>query len=176
MTSLLLHMCCAPDGAYGIDLLKNEYDIHSYFFNPNIDDEEEYKLREKEARFVANHFDVKYIEPEYPVKEWLAYIKGHEKDIEGGARCHKCYYFRMKNAALTAKANNCPLYTTVLSISPHKKSKVLFEIGKKIEEETGVKFLEIDFKKKDGFKKSVILSKELNLYRQNYCGCSFSKR
>lgn len=176
MERLLLHACCAPDGAYGVQLLKPLYEIVFYFFNPNIDDKEEYEKREREARFVARYFDVEYIEPDYPVNEWLNYIKGLEGEPEGGARCSRCYEFRMRAASEAARANSCSLFTTVLTISPHKNSKRIMSIGKQLEEETGIRYLAWDFKKKDGFKKSVILSKQLDLYRQNYCGCTFSKR
>jgi hypothetical protein len=173
---LLLHICCAPDGAYAIDLLKDQYRISCYFYNPNIDDEEEYRKREKDMKTVADYFKVEYIEPFYHAREWLKAIQGYEEEKEGGMRCSLCYYFRLKESARKAQEINAGLFTSVLTISPHKKSKIIFETGKKVESETGVKFLEYDFKKKDGFKKSVILSKSLNLYRQNYCGCSFSKR
>jgi epoxyqueuosine reductase len=172
---LLLHICCAPDGAYAIELLKPQYLILCYFFNPNIDNKEEYEKRLDDARKVAQKFDVGFLEPEYPVNEWLDCIKGLESEPEGGKRCKKCFDFRLKACAEAALKNKCDYFTSVLTISPHKNSRLIFEIGKRIETESRIKFLAQDFKKKDGFKKSVILSKELNLYRQNYCGCSFSK-
>jgi predicted adenine nucleotide alpha hydrolase (AANH) superfamily ATPase len=176
MKKLLLHICCAPDGAYAANLLKDSYEISFYFFNPNINEEAEYKKREQDAKTVAERFGVRFIESRYPVAEWLLAIRGYEQEAEGKGRCLICYEYRLREAALQAKLNGCDLFTTVLTVSPHKHSRTIFEIGNRIAAETGVEFLSIDFKKKDGFKKSIGLSKELGLYRQNYCGCTFSKR
>jgi len=173
---LLLHACCAPDAAYCIQLLKPEYEVVCFFFNPNIDDPDEYAKREADARKVAVHFGVEYLPGDFCVEKWREAVRGLENAPEGGDRCRICYEFRLAEAAQAAAGANCKQFTTTLTISPHKNSKVLFELGRTFARTAGIGFLDLDFKKKDGFKKSVALSKELGLYRQNYCGCGYSKR
>lgn len=176
MERLLLHACCAPDAAHGIQQAKPNYEIVCFFYNPNIDNEAEYEKREQEARKVAEHFAVEYVSGGYDVEKWREAIRGYEDCPEGGDRCRICYQLRLTAAAAQAAKSGCSAFTTVLTVSPHKNAKALFAIGQEAAAQTGVRFLDIDFKKKDGFKKSVALSNELGLYRQNYCGCSYSKR
>jgi predicted adenine nucleotide alpha hydrolase (AANH) superfamily ATPase len=173
---LLLHVCCAPCACYVIELLKNEYDIILFFYNPNIQPVEEYNKRLNELKKFAELKSVKLIIQNNIEDEvnWKSYISGYESEPEGGYRCRLCYEFRLKKTAEFAKKNFIDNFGTVLTISPHKKSQVINELGNRISSETKVNYLESDFKKKDGFKKASVLSKQYNFYRQNYCGCLFS--
>lgn len=176
---LLLHSCCGPCSSYVLSYLNNYFDITVYYYNPNIDKEEEYQKRLKEQiRLINEMFDskIKVIDGIYNPLEYYEKVKGHEKDKEGGERCHICYKLRLEKCAKYALDNGFDYFTTTLSVSPYKNAKVLNEIGKSLEEKYNIKYLYADFKKKDGYKKSIMYSKEYNLYRQDYCGCKFSKR
>lgn len=171
---ILLHVCCAVCAAGAIDKLKKDNEVVLLFCNSNIYPEEEFEKRLLNARIVSKEFDVELIEGEYEHKRWLEFIKGLEGEPEKGKRCLKCFEFNLRKTAEKAKRLGIDNFTTTLTISPHKDSKKIFEIGKKIGEEIGARFLEVDLKKEDGFKKSNELAKKHNLYRQNYCGCEFS--
>jgi predicted adenine nucleotide alpha hydrolase (AANH) superfamily ATPase len=179
--SLLLHSCCAPCSSYVLEYLSKYFQITVFYYNPNIDIKEEYKKRFLEQKRFINEINeklenkVKLVEGEYDVENFHFLTKGLQDVKEGGARCFKCYELRLLNAAIKAKELNSDYFTTVLSISPHKNSKMLNEIGRDIEQRYKINFLESDFKKNNGYKRSIELSKEYNLYRQDYCGCSFSK-
>ena len=177
--TLLLHSCCAPCSSYVISLLSNYFKITVYYYNPNISPYDEYKKRvEEQIRFI-NELDTKYkvdfIEGDYEHEKFLSVTEGLEKELEGGKRCFVCYNQRLKKTAIIAKENNFDYFCTTLTVSPYKNSQKLNEIGQKLEQKYGVKYLPSDFKKNDGYKKSIELSKEYNLYRQDYCGCKFSK-
>ncbi len=175
---LLLHSCCGPCSSYVLSYLNNYFDITVYYYNPNIDKEEEYQKRLKEQiRLINEMFDskIKVIDGIYNPLEYYEKVKGHEKDKEGGERCHICYKLRLEKCAKYALDNGFDYFTTTLSVSPYKNAKVLNEIGKSLEEKYNIKYLYADFKKKDGYKKSIMYSKEYNLYRQDYCGCVYSK-
>ncbi len=173
---VLLHICCAPDATYPVFYLRGRhYKVTGFFYNPNIHPITEYEKRVNEIKRFANIVKFPLIEGPYDIKEWFEYIKGLENEPEGGKRCYKCYEFRLEKTAQLAKKLHFDYFTTTLSISPHKNSKWIFEIGHNLEEQYGVKFLKADFKKRNGFKSSVILSKYYGMYRQNYCGCIFSK-
>lgn len=176
---LLLHSCCGPCSSYVLSALIDYFDITVYFYNPNIYPNEEYNKRLKEQIKLINEMNnnkIDIVETPYDDEDYYTYIKGHEKDPEGGARCHLCYQYRMQKTCIYAKKNNYDYFTTTLSVSPYKNSKVLNEIGKSLEEQYKIKYLYSDFKKKDGYKKSIELSKKYNLYRQDYCGCKYSIR
>lgn len=173
---LLLHICCIGCGAHISELLKNDYDLILYFFNPNIFPESEYEKRLEETKRIAKNFNLELIEGEYNHKKWLEAVKGLEKEKEGGARCAVCYKYRLEKAARLAKKEKCEFFATTLSISPHKDSAVINKVGREIADKYEIRFLEKDFKENDGFRKSCNLSKGLSLYRQNYCGCEFSVR
>jgi len=186
MQRLLLHTCCAPCSAYVLELLK-QYDVSVFYFNPNIDCLEEYNKRKNECRRYCEKNKIPFIEIPYNHKDWLLYIEGLEKEPEGGTRCAKCFEFRLTKTAEYAAQHlnnsNYPknlkdpiLFATTLSISPHKNSKLINEIGKRIAEKNNLKFLEANWKKEDGYKKSCEISKSEGFYRQNYCGCEFSKK
>lgn len=176
---LFLHSCCAPCSSYVLEYLSNYFNITVFFYNPNITIKSEYLLRLKEQEKFINDFPVKnkinFIEGNYDIDNFFEICKGLENEKEGGARCFKCYEFRLHNLAIKAKELNFDYFATTLSISPLKNSTKLNEIGFKLEEEFGIKYLPSDFKKKNGYKRSIELSKEYDLYRQNYCGCEFSK-
>ena len=171
---LLLHICCIGCGAYVVELLKQNYRPTLYFYNPNIYPLDEYNLRLAEIKRVAKLLKLKVIIALNDHKEWLNKVKGHEADPEKGDRCIICYRDRLTSTAKKAKQLGFDAFSSTLTISPHKLAAAIFQIGQELENEFSVKFLEQDFKKNDGFKKSVALSKELKLYRQNYCGCEFS--
>ncbi len=174
---ILLHICCISCGAYVSKVLIEEgFEVDLFFYNPNIFPCEEYEKRLKTTRERADFLGLKLIEGEYDHKKWLDMIKGLEAEPERGFRCSFCYYDRLQKSAKFAKENNYKIFTTTLTISPHKDAKRILAYGEKLAKEYGVEFLARDFKKKNGFKKSVELSQKLNLYRQNYCGCEFSRR
>lgn len=173
---LLLHSCCGPCSSYVLLYLSDYFDIDVYFYNPNVYPKDEYDKRLKEQIRLINSMDKKIgiIETLYDFDNYNNYIKGYENEKEGGLRCHLCYRFRMENACLYAKNNGYDYFTTTLSVSPYKNSKVLNEIGELLESKHGVKYLYSDFKKRNGYKMSIELSKKYNLYRQDYCGCKYS--
>lgn len=169
--TLLLHSCCAPCSSYVLEFLKEAFNITVYFYNPNIYPEEEYQKRLDEFKKLGNY---KMIADNYEPQTYYQAIKGLEDISEGGARCFACYEIRLAKAAKLAKEKHFDYFTTTLSISPYKNSRKINEIGQMLANKYGVKFLYSDFKKEDGYKKSIILSKELGLYRQHYCGCIYS--
>ena len=174
---LLLHACCGPCSSYVVEYLSKYFDITIYYYNPNTYPEEEYIRRLDELNKFINIFDssVNVIEEKYIPKEFYNSIKGLENLGEKSKRCYNCYTLRMNKSAIYAKKNNYDYFTTTLSISPYKNSDWINEIGKKLEDKIGIKYLYADFKKKNGYKRSLELSREYKLYRQEYCGCVYSK-
>ena len=176
---LLLHSCCAPCSSYVIEYLSQYFEITVFYYNPNISMEEEYKKRVAEQQrfikeFPAKH-KVSFIEGDYDTSVFYNTFKGYEKCKEGGERCFLCYELRLRETARRAVAGEFDYFTTTLTISPLKKSVKLNEIGYNLGMEYGVGYLLSDFKKKEGYKRSIELSKEYDLYRQNYCGCVYSR-
>ncbi|HPQ20028.1 MAG TPA: epoxyqueuosine reductase QueH [bacterium] len=171
---LLLHSCCAPCSAYIYFLLSEKYDVTLFFYNPNIYPEAEYKQRKEEFLKFCNSNNCKYKISDDTYFNWRQKIIGLENEKEGGKRCEKCFEIRLSETAQIAKKENFNLFTTTMSISPHKNHNVLNEIGKRLAEELKINYLVANFKKNDGFKKACELSKKYNFYRQNYCGCEFS--
>lgn len=178
--TILLHSCCAPCSSHVITFLKEYFDITIIYYNPNIYPYEEYKKRKDEQIRLLNEIKSKnklnIIDCDYDNNIYEKTIKGLEKEKEGGSRCYKCFWLRLDKTAQIAKENNYDYFSTTLTISPYKNSTVINEIGKKLETIYNITWLYSDYKKKDGYKKSIQLSKEYNLYRQNYCGCIYSKR
>lgn len=176
---LLLHSCCGPCSSYVIKTLTPYFDITILYYNPNIEPYEEYlKRKEEEIKFIKNFPNIKkldFLDCDYDNDKFKELSKALEHDKEGGARCVKCYYERLNKTALIALENNFDYFCTTLTVSPYKNSTKINEIGAVLEEKYGIKYLYSDFKKKDGYKESIRLSTEYNLYRQNYCGCSYSK-
>ncbi|WP_372713093.1 epoxyqueuosine reductase QueH [Ilyobacter sp.] len=176
---LLLHSCCAPCSSYVLEYLSNYFEITINFYNPNITFKEEYSKRLEEQKAFNRDMkvknEIKLIEGRYDVGDFLKYVEGLEDCKEGGERCFRCYRLRLEDTAKKAKEMGFEYFSTVLSISPLKNAQKINEIGKELEEKYGVKFLTGDFKKKNGYKRSVELSRDHDLYRQDYCGCVFSK-
>ena len=177
---LLLHSCCAPCSSYVLEYLSEYFSITVFYYNPNIYPEEEYYKRVKEQQHFIEQLPVKhpisFLEGEFHPEEYYEAVKGLEKEPEGGKRCRVCFSLRMRRAAEEAKKIGADCMTTTLTISPLKNAEVLNEVGEQISRELGVTWLPSDFKKKNGYKRSVELSAEYGMYRQNYCGCVFSKR
>ncbi|MBQ7740937.1 MAG: epoxyqueuosine reductase QueH [Eubacterium sp.] len=176
---LMLHSCCAPCSSYVLEYLNKYFDITVYYFNPNISPEGEFEKRFEEQKRLIKELpvktDVKLIKGAYDYEEFLDAVKGYEECREGGERCFKCYRLRLEKTARYAADEGFDYFCTTLSISPLKNSEKINEIGYSLEKEYGVKWLPSDFKKKEGYKRSIELSREYNLYRQNYCGCVYSK-
>ena len=177
--TLLLHSCCAPCSSYCIEYLSQFFAITVYYYNPNISEQEEYTKRVKEqTRLIESmpvKYPVKFMEGNYDSKEFFHIAKGYEECPEGGERCFRCYELRLKSTALRCKELGFDYFTTTLSISPLKNAAKLNEIGEKLAMDMGLSYLVSDFKKREGYKRSIELSKEYDLYRQNFCGCAFSK-
>ncbi len=178
--SLLLHCCCAPCSSYVLEYLSPFFDITAWFYNPNIDGKEEAEKRREELKRLIKETDpqgkIRFEEGGYDPKDFLAAVRGHEEDPEGGERCGICFALRLQNAARYAAEHGYDFVTTTLTISPLKNADRINEIGEAAAGEAGVRWLPSDFKKKDGYKRSIELSREYGLYRQNYCGCRFSKK
>ena len=178
---LLLHSCCGPCSSYVLEYLVEWFDITVLYYNPCIDPEEEYTLRKDVQkglieRMNAHGADIRYLDLPYDHLSFLDAVRGHEADPEGGARCAICFEQRLRTAASVAKDGGFDWFCTTLTVSPHKNARVLNDLGQSIARETGVPFLPADFKKRDGYKRSIELSRKYCLYRQNYCGCEFSSR
>ena len=173
---LLLHVCCAPCSSYVLEYLSEYFDITLYFYNPNISPEKEYIYRLEELRrFVSETgSNANIAEGEYEPSEFLEIAAGLEDEPEGGERCTKCYRLRLQKSAEYAAAGGFDYFTTTLSISPYKNAEKLNRIGGETAMAAGVEYLYSDFKKKNGYKRSIELSREYGLYRQDYCGCAFS--
>ncbi|HYA48338.1 MAG TPA: epoxyqueuosine reductase QueH [Burkholderiales bacterium] len=171
---ILVHVCCAPDALYVLGLLRNDYDVTGFFSNGNIHPAEEYAKRLAEARKVAGLLGVAWLEDGYDPERWLRLTRKFAAEPEKGRRCDVCYALRLERTAGTAAARGFDAFATVMSLSPWKKAVVINRIGRQFGARYGVRFLEADFKKKDGFKKSVDLSRGHGLYRQDYCGCLYS--
>ena len=177
---LLLHSCCAPCSSAVIERLTKYFDITILYYNPNIEPYEEYEKRKnEEIRFIkefpnVNKLDI--LDCDYDNDVYHELVKGMEAEPEGGARCHKCYKLRLEYTAKKASELSYDYFGTTLTVSPYKNSQVLNKIGEEISKNYNVKYLYSDFKKKEGYKRSIIMSKEYDLYRQDYCGCIYSKR
>ncbi len=176
---LLLHSCCAPCSSYCLEYLSKFFEITVLYFNPNIEDDEYNRRLEEQKRLVGElktKNSISVIAPSHNTDEFYSAIKGYEKEKEGGKRCEICFRLRLSETAKFARKNGFDYFTTTLSISPLKNATLLNSIGEEYSKEFGVKYLFSDFKKKGGYLRSIELSKEYSLYRQDYCGCVFSKR
>ncbi len=185
---LFLHSCCAPCSSYVLEYLRKFFRITVFFYNPNISMESEYLKRVAEQkRLIAEYnrlikdglakgFEIGVVEGDYAPQEFYDIAKGLEQCPEGGERCFKCYELRLRETARRAAAGRFDYFATTLTISPLKNAQKLNEIGKRLSGEYSISWLPSDFKKKNGYKRSIELSAEYGLYRQNYCGCAYSKR
>lgn len=178
--TLLLHACCAPCSSYCLEYLAEYFSITVFFYNPNLYPADEYDKRADEVRRLISLLQVKnpvkLIVADFDDKEFYTKVRGMEKLPEGGERCRKCFELRLEKTAEIAKENSFDFFTTTLTISPLKNAQVINEVGEEMAEKYGVAHLPSDFKKKGGYKRSVELSAEFGLYRQNYCGCVYSVR
>ena len=178
--TLLLHSCCAPCSSYCFEYLAQHFSITDFFYNPNITEANEYKKRIEEIRrLIAEQphlHEITFVEGHYNPREFFEMARGYEDCPEGGERCFRCYELRIREAARIAREGGFDYFTTTLTISPLKNAQKLNEIGQRVAEETGTRWLPSDFKKKGGYQRSIELSREYGLYRQDYCGCVFSKR
>lgn len=176
---LLLHSCCAPCSSYVLEYLSKFFEITVLYYNPNISPIDEYEKRKAEQIRLINEKEwennVSFMDCDYDVESYEDIIKGLENEKEGGARCEKCFYLRLSKTARLAKENNFDYFVTTLSISPLKNADLLNKIGQSLSEKYDISYLPSDFKKREGYKRSIELSKEYNLYRQNFCGCIYSK-
>ena len=172
---LLLHSCCAPCSSSVLERLVENFKVTVFYYNPNIDTKIEYQMRVNEQRRLCDILGVEMIENEHDKQSFLSNINGLEKEKEGGARCSVCFRLRLYKTACLAQEKGFDYFATTLTVSPLKNASLINAIGQELEKESGVKYLPSDFKKKGGYLRSIELSKEYNLYRQNYCGCEFSK-
>ncbi|MCI8737090.1 MAG: epoxyqueuosine reductase QueH [Lachnospiraceae bacterium] len=183
LPTLLLHSCCAPCSSYCMEYLRQYFRITVFYYNPNITEQEEYRKRvQEEIRLIeaynrqAEGQKIEIIEGDYEPEFFLDMAKGLEQCAEGGERCFRCYELRLRKTAELARQRGFDYFTTTLTISPLKNAAKLNEIGERLAEEYGVFWLPSDFKKRGGYQRSIELSKEYDLYRQDYCGCVFSRR
>ena len=176
---LFLHSCCAPCSSYTLEYLSNYFDITVYYFNPNISPKDEFDKRFAEQKRLIDSLPaknpIKLVLGEYDYNDFLQIARGYENVAEGGERCFRCYRMRLESTARIAKEQGFDYFCTTLSISPLKNSQKINQIGYEVAQKYGIKWLPSDFKKREGYKRSIELSKEYNLYRQSFCGCIFSK-
>lgn len=172
---LLLHSCCAPCSTTCIERLKEYFDLTVYYYNPNIDGEEEYNKRAEEQKRLCDILGVGYIIEKYSPDEFYHAVKGYEQESEGGSRCKICFHLRLDKTARFAKENGYKYFATTLTVSPLKNAKLINDVGEEVGKKANINYLQTDFKKRSGYLRSIELSKEYELYRQNYCGCKFSK-
>ncbi len=173
---LLVHICCASDALYVLDLIKEDYVASGYFYNPNIHPSKEYDLRLEETREVGQTLNIKLLEEIYDDERWFKITQKFKDEPEKGRRCDICYAMRLERTAQKASELGFDMFATVMSLSPWKKADVLNRLGKMFACRYKNNFLEANFKKKNGFRKSVELSKKHGLYLQNYCGCIYSMK
>jgi len=176
MKKLLLHICCGPCATHVLDILGHNYEVTGYFYNPNVHPEKEYGNRLAAARIVAGKAGIPLIEGDYDPSVFFESVKGYENEPENGERCRICYRLRLSETARFASCNSFDCIASTLTLGPQKKASVINPIGIEEAASAGVAFIEGDWKKKDGFKRSCELSREYGIYRQNYCGCLFSRR
>jgi len=173
---ILVHFCCAPDALYVAGLLREEYEVSGFFYNPNIHPEEEYRKRLQETRKVADLLEIELLTGPYEDVRWMKLAEKYRDEPEKGRRCDVCYAMRLGRTAEAAAGGGFEFFTTVMSLSPWKKAEVLNRIGRMFAAKHRLRFLEANFKKKDGFRESLVLSRSRGLYRQNYCGCLYSRK
>jgi len=174
LNKILLHICCGPCSTVAIERLKGSLEIAGFFYNPNIYPEEEYELRLENAKKVCEMNNVPFILPTYEQEKWEKTVKGYEDAEEGGERCKRCITMRLRETAERAKNEGFNFFGTTITVGPKKPSEKIAIYGAKIEEKIGIPFYHCDLKKKGGIQRSIDLSKEFGLYRQNYCGCRYS--
>jgi len=172
----LLHVCCATCALHPYFLLSKDFIVTLYFYNPNIHPKKEYNRRLEDVRMISKKYHIPLIIDKYEIKKWFELTKNLKEEPEGGTRCSVCFKMRLEKTATAAKKLNIDLFGTTLTISPHKNYSTINSIGKTIADDKKLTFYESNFKKKDGFKKTIQLSNKLHISRQNYCGCIYSMR
>lgn len=172
---LLLHACCAPCATACLERVKDCFDVTVYFYNPNMDTLSEFELRKNELIKLCESLGVKCVIEDYQNQEFLSAVVGFENYPEGGKRCEKCFDLRLNKTAELAKSNGFEYFATTLTVSPLKNAPLINAVGERLGKQFGIEYLVTDFKKKGGYQRSIELSKQYGLYRQNYCGCKFSK-
>jgi predicted adenine nucleotide alpha hydrolase (AANH) superfamily ATPase len=173
---LLLHICCGTCSIYPFLCLKKDFDVTFFYYNPNIYPEEEYLRRLDDVKTISKIYSIPLIIDNYEIKKWMKLTSDFKNEPEGGKRCDICFKVRLEKTAITAKKLRYDIFCTTLTVSPHKNQKIINSLGAEIAASRKIDFYQADFKKKDGFKKTMELSKKLNLYHQNYCGCIYSMR
>lgn len=176
LPKILLHVCCGTCALHPYFQLKKNFNVTFFYYNPNIHPEEEYFKRLDGLKLVSEKYSVDLLIGKYEVKKWFKLTQDLKEEPEGGSRCTLCFRTRLSKTAETAKKLGFNLFGTTLTISPHKNHKTINSLGAELASDRGIYFYQANLKKKDGFKKTIQLSKELNLYRQNYCGCIYSKK
>jgi len=174
--TLLLHVCCAPDATVVLERLASEYEITVFFYNPNVHPACEYALRLAEMEQLAQQLGFPLLPAEYNADDWFALTAGMENIPEGGPRCTICFEMRLEKTAAAARQHCFDFFTTVLSVSPHKNANLINQLGTQIAQQFGVTFLPANFKKQNGFLRSLELSRQYQLYRQDFCGCVYSQQ
>ena len=174
--TILLHSCCGPCSSACIERLNEYFDITVVYYNPNIEPIEEYEKRKSVQKKLLDELNIKFLDCDYDNETFRRICTPLKDEVEGGKRCGVCFGIRLKYTAYKAKELGFDYFTTTLTVSPHKNSQLINKIGEKIGNQVGIKYLYSDFKKKEGYKRSIELSKKYDLYRQDYCGCLFSKR
>jgi len=172
---LLLHSCCGPCSSYVVSYLRDYFGITVFYYNPNIYPEEEYRHRLSEQKRLLELFGIPLLDADYNHQEFLDVARGFESEPEGGARCEKCFELRLRKTREIAGARGFDYYCTTLTVSPHKNALIINRVGESLDDGTKPLWLPSDFKKREGYKKSIELSRLYDLYRQDYCGCEFAK-
>ena len=175
-SKLLLHSCCGPCSSAVIERLKQDYDITVLYYNPCIYPVEEFLKRKQEQIRLLKILNINFLDCDYDNQSYEKLVENYHNEKEGGNRCSICFRQRLQKTAEIAKQNQFDIFCTTLTVSPHKNAKLINEIGAEISKTVGIDYLESDFKKQDGYKRSLELSKKYKLYRQNYCGCKYSRR
>ena len=173
--SILLHSCCAPCSSSVLHKISEYFDVTVVYYNPNIYPQGEYEKRKLEQIKLLNIMQIPFLDSDYNENDFLNAVVGLENEKEGGARCNKCFLIRLDETARLAKQKGFDFFGTTLTVSPHKNAEIINQIGAALADKYGIKYLFSDFKKEDGYLNSIKLSKQYNLYRQDYCGCKFSK-
>ncbi len=171
---LLLHVCCAVCALYPTSLLSKDFEITLFFYNPNIHPRKEYNKRLESVKIISKKYSIPLIIDRYELRKWFRLTENYKFEPEGGKRCSICFDIRLKRTAAAAKKLKFDLFGTTLTVSPHKNKDIINSIGTAIAANKKLKFYSADFKKKNGFKKTMNTAKKINIYRQNYCGCIYS--
>ena len=171
---MLFHVCCANCMLYPVSILSADYDITLFFYNPNIGPKQEYEKRLESVKRAACTHNISLVVPDYHPDEFNTIASGFKDEPEGGKRCSICFELRLSETAKYAAENNFDIFGTTLTVSPHKNSQIINSTGRQLSEKYHIDFFAADFKKQDGFKKTMQLSSKMEIYRQNYCGCIYS--